>query len=72
MRYVMLTASDFHRICEKVEKNHCPQSLLKTITSQYNTNLSVPSLDWGLKIEKVARELYARPSRSTHKKRLGV
>jgi hypothetical protein len=68
MRYGMLTASNFHRICEAVEKGHCPQSLLKTILSKYKINSSVPSLNWGLKKERVARELYARASRSTHKK----
>lgn len=38
-RYGMLTASYFHRICKAVEKGSCPQSLLKSIMSKYDTDI---------------------------------
>nr|XP_034325261.1 uncharacterized protein LOC105329320 isoform X3 [Crassostrea gigas] len=67
-RYGMLTASYFHRICKAVEKGSCPQSLLKSIMSKYDTDIHVPALEWGLKKEKVACDLYTRANRSVHKR----
>ncbi|KAK3083939.1 hypothetical protein FSP39_005662 [Pinctada imbricata] len=68
MRYGMLTASNFHKICNAVDRRHCPPSLLNSILSKYETDLEVPSLQWGRKKEPVARDLYTRASRINHKK----
>lgn len=68
MRYGRLTASNFYRICEAVDRHHCPPSLLKTIMSKYETDVEVPALQWGRRKEEVARDLYTRSCRSIHKK----
>lgn len=68
MRHGMVTASNFKKVCDAVDKNQCFPSLIKTLLSKYADKNDVPALQWGRKKESTARDLYVRVARRIHKK----
>ncbi|XP_076071139.1 uncharacterized protein LOC143042618 isoform X1 [Mytilus galloprovincialis] len=67
MRKGIITASNFEKVLNAVQRDRCPPSLLKQLIGEYS-NASSASLDWGRKKEETALHLYMKVNKKAHQK----
>lgn len=69
-RIGMITASNFRKVCDTIDNNRNPPSLLKSLLGKYasqSDNDTDPApLQWGKKNEEKGRDLYLRANRRKH------
>ncbi|CAC5410112.1 unnamed protein product [Mytilus coruscus] len=67
MRKGIITASNFEKVLNAVQRDRCSPSLLKQLMGEYS-NATSASLEWGRKKEETALHLYMKVNKKAHQK----